>query len=316
MGLKEVAEELKEQIAEAEKTESVVEDEVKNEPDKTSEDPPKPEAEEKGEEKSPEEEPRKTNADYAKERRGKLRENERLKEELAAANARAAEAYAKVEELSKPKADKEPQDPEPSKTEDPTAWLEWEARQARKEARKATEIAEKASEKLEQTERSRANEALHKAAVAELGQFDTQMAQKSPEYAEARQFYVNSVGYSIKRLNPNISNEALVRAVEHHLVQKAVGFMKEGWDNPAEALFEQVKAEGWKPQPKEQEEKKPDLDRINKNRSRNAGMAGASGSGGSGEVTPQYAATEMTTAQWAKLPTSERMRIIQQSGGR
>lgn len=305
MGLKEVAEDLKKQIEEAEKQGEKVE----SAEDKVEEKKPDEAKEEEETEKkaAEEEKPKKTNADYARERRERLSEAQRLRDELSAANAR-------ILELTKPKEEpKKDEDPEPSRDEDPTAWADWRARQAEKKAEAAAEMARKAEEKLTKDENKKQAEALMQQAQSELIGFEDQFKKTAPDYDDVKSYYVNMLAFSIKNLNPKISNEALARAVTNQIMVRASQYMNEGYENPIQAIYDEVKSMGYKPKEEKEEGKKPDLERVAKNRERNAGMAGASGSAGNGELTKRYAATEMTSAEWAKLPVAERERLMRQA---
>lgn len=300
MGLKEVAEDLKKQIEESEKeeTEAVV---VETE---------KPAATEKKEPEKAAEEAKaeKTNSDFARERRDRLSEQQRLRADLEAANARIAE-------LSKANEPDKAIDSEPDKNEDPLGWSDWRARQSDKKAEAAEEMARKANERVEYREKQeRAKEIIHQA-NNEMVAFEDKIKTIAPDYDDVKKFYVNMLAFSVKNLNPNISNEALASEVNNRILIRANQYLNAGHENPVKAIYDEAKAMGYKPSAKEEKQeevKKPDLERVAKNRERNAGMAAASGSGGSGEITKRYAATEMTSQEWARLPANKREEIMRQ----
>lgn len=304
MGLAEVKEDLKKQLAEMgdkpeeQEEEVVIEqpaEEVKQE-EKTDEKP-----EEKQETKS-----EKTNAEYARERRERLKEK-RENDELRAARERIKE----LEQLVvKPKEESRVEEVAPNRQDDPAAYAEWEARQAKKEAREAAEIARKATEKVEKQEREQRQQALRNQAQEELIGFEDQFRKVANDYDDVKNYYINTLAFSIKQLNPKITNKALAEAVTNQVMIRASQLMNDGYENPIEALYEEIKSNGYRPSVKEEaEDKKPDLTRVATNRSRNAGTAGASSGTGRGELT-KVAATKLTIAEWAKVPKHERERLM------
>lgn len=315
MGLKEVQEELKKQIEEAEKAEqeiSETEKETKTEEkqdDSADKKEDKSDDKQEAKEEKDEEKPKKTNADYARERRERIAEQQRLRDELAAAQARIAE-------LEKPKEEVK-QDEAPNKDEDPAGYAEWRARQAEKKAEAAVEMAKQAEERFTKEDMKKQADELVKKAQAELVGYEDQFKTSAADYEEVKNYYVNSLAFSIKRLNPRISMEALTLAVNNQLLLEASQLYNEGYENPVAEIYARTKKEyddfkSRVPQAKEEQEIKPDLERVAKNRERNAGMTGANGSAGKGEMTKKYAATELTAQEWAKLPTAERERLMRQ----
>jgi hypothetical protein len=321
MGLKEVMDETKKQIEEAEKIardgeakaqeeidaeNKAIEDsktEKKEEVKKEVKDEVKDEKE--SEVKAEEDKPKKTNADFARERKERISEAQRLREELAAANA-------KIAAMTQPQKEEKKEDLEPNKEEDPTAWADWRTKQAEKKAEAAKELASKAIESIEKQERVKAGEKLVQDAQNELLGYEDQFKKDHADYEDVKKYYVNTLAFSIKSLNPKITNDALVKAVNNQILLNASQFYNDGYANPVEALYESAKELGYRPpkEEKEVEEKKPDLSKVAKNRERNAGMAGAGGSGGKSELTKRYAATEMTSQEWARLPVAERERLM------
>lgn len=259
-------------------------------------------------EEKPEEEKPKTPADYARERRAKLDETKRLRAELDAANAKLVElAQAVQPKQPEPQVEKAP-DP----NDDPLAYAQWEAKQAKKEAAETRKLVEVIAKDVDSQKQENAQKQLRQRAMDELLSHEANVKQQIPDYDDAKSFYVNAVAFGIKTLNPHISQQELAERVNNQVLIRASQLANEGYENPVEALYHEVKAMGYKPQTKE-EPKSPDLDRVSKNRSRSAGMAG-SGSGGRGELTSNYAATQMTVGDYAKLSKAERARLIQQSG--
>jgi len=307
MGLKEVMEETRKQLEEAEKAAPVEEVEVKEEP---KEELPKEEAkleeskvEEVKEEPKVEEPPAKTPSDYAKERR-ENRAAAKLAEELAIANARIAE-------LTKPREPVMAADVEPDRAENPQEWTEW-------KIRKQDKLINELSSKTEAVSREEQSRRIRSQAEQEVIGYENQVRQQNPDYDAAKSFYANMLAASIKIINPKVTNQQLVQAVNDKLMLRASELLNEGHDNPIAAMYEEVKALGFQP-PKPQEqatekEIKPDLSKVAANRARNAGTAAAQGDGGRGELTPKVAAA-MTNREFAKLKPEEKKRIFQQLQG-
>lgn len=312
MGLKEVAEDIKKQLEEANKREEKELEEVVEQPKEEPkvEEAPKEEVkaeEAKSDEAKAEVKADKTNADFAKERREKASREKKLRDDLDAANARIAE-------LSKPKDEpvRTKVEAEPDKAEDPTAWSEWNSKQTDERIAKAEERVAKV-EKLTATEQARKyQEEMRKSAEYELERFEASAKTQEPDFDDVKKYYIHQLAYSIKTLNPAISDAQLIKSIDDMIIYKAKQKLDEGYENPALAMYDEVKGNGYKAPVKEEkaDELKPDLNRVAKNRDRNAGMAGAGGGNGRGEVTKKYAATEMTTAEWAKMPKEERQRIM------
>ena len=304
MGLKEVMEETRKQLEEAEKVDAVEVEEVvepKEEP-KLEE----PKVEEKSAEEPVKEEPKveepkleKTASDYARERR-ENRAAAKLAEELAAANARIAELTRPREVVAA--------DVEPDRTENPQEWTEW-------KIRKQDAIIRELSNKTEAVSREEQTRRIRSQAEQEVIGYESQVRASNPDYDAAKSYYANMLAASIKIINPKVTNAQLVQAVNDKLMLRASELLNEGHENPIAAMYEEVKQLGFQP-PKTQEkavekEIKPDLAKVAANRARNAGTAAAQGDGGRGELTPKVAAT-LTNKEFARLKPEEKQRLFQQ----
>ena len=304
MGLKEVMEETRKQLEEAEKVESVeIEEEIVKE--KPVEDQKTEEViveQPKVEEPAPVVEPEKTASDYARERR-ENRAAAKLAEELAAANARIAE-------LTQPRRQVEAASVEPDRNENPQEWTEWKIKQQDAMIREL-------SGKTEQITREEQTKRIRNQAEQEVMGYENQVRAQNPDYDAAKQYYANMLAASIKIINPKVTNQQLVQAVNDKLMLRASELLNEGHQNPIAAMYEEVKALGFQPPSKVQEtavEIKPDLAKVVANRARNAGTAAAQGDGGRGELTPKVAAT-MTNREFAKLKPEEKARLFSQLAG-
>lgn len=309
MGLLEEIEDLKKKQAEAieaednvkEVEEPAVEQETTEEATKDSIDTTeetKEEAVSESVDKAP------TATDFARERREK-----RAKERESAAEAESLrkeleEVRARLAQIEKPEAKEVKQsDPEPDRSTKYEAWLEWKDRQLEK---KVHEIEEKVQTVGKKTE----NDRLINAAVQEFNSYEAEFRNLEPAYDEAAEFYTKRLGESIKMLNPGASSAQIGDIIRNTVLNKAANYAKNGYD-PAEELFNEAKQFGFAPSSKDEveEEIKPNLSKVAENRARNAGTAGAKGRGSSGNLTPKMAA-EMTNQEWAKLPASEKKRLL------
>lgn len=301
MSLKEVIEETKKQIEEAEKAEEAAvapAEEVKEEPKEA----PKEEVKEESKPEEPVEEPKKTPAQYAKERK----DNAKLRNELDAANALIAK-------LAQPKTEpvKTDEDAEPNSDEDPQAWNAWNIRNLKKANK---ELADSVTE----IRKEKQTETLKTAAEREMVGYENETRGQYKDYDDAKRYYANMLAYSVKVLNPSLSNDKLVEIVNHRMLTRASELMNEGHGNPVAAMYEEAKTLGYKaaaPENTKEEILKPDLSKVAANRARNAGTAAAGSGRGDGELTAAHAAT-MTNAEFAKLKPEERQRLFAQASGR
>lgn len=301
MGLKEVQKELKDQLDEAVKAEQPVEEDVSQETiekveEKPVEEPVKEETTDKSDDKPIEEKPVKTPREYAEERRAA--KAAKIEAENARLNAALADERAKA---VRPVSD------EPSRVDDPQAWLEWELKQTKTTLAKVVETNEK-------QERERAVQNLRNAALDEVQGYEAEVRAAHPDYDQAKSYYANMLAASMKNLNPDISNAELVQRVNDRMLGRASELLNKGHDNPIAAMREEAMKWGFKPaeaQPVEEKVLKPDLAKVAANRARNAGTAGANGKGGQGEMTPQFAST-IPVKEWARLTPSQKKAIMDQ----
>ena len=303
MGLKEVMEDTRKQLEEAEKLESAaveVEEKPIEEPKVEDPAPEEKPAEEPAKEEPKPEEPVKTASDYARERR-ENRAAAKLAEELAAANARIAE-------LTRPREAVTPVNLEPDRAENPQEWTEWKIKQQ-------DAIIRDLSSRTEQTTREEQSRRIRAQAEQEVVGYENQVRAQNPDYDAAKSYYANMLAASIKIINPKVTNNQLVQAVNDKLMLRASELLNEGHENPIAAMYEEVKALGFQPpkaqEPSTEKEIKPDLAKVAANRARNAGTAAAQGDGGRGDLTPKVAAT-LTNKEFAKLKPEEKARIFQQ----
>lgn len=299
--LNEVLEEEKElEQKSLEKINEVVK-EVAEEPKKEQ-----PEVEEvKIEEKKVEEKP-KTDSEFAQERIAKKREKDRLADELTAAKERIAalEEGLKKSSISTPEV---PKEPDPSTH--PLEWTAW-------KIAKQQEVIENLSGWKAEQDTLKKRETLEQQAKREVEGFESQIRGVHKDYDDVKDYYARMLMASIKIVNPKISQQNLIKTVENRLLTRASELLAEGYENPLEAMYLEAKQLGYQPRAKQEdkEEVKPDLEKVAKYRSRNAGMAGSSGSGGEAEVTARVAVT-MTNAEFAKLKPDQKKRLFESLRG-
>lgn len=314
--IEESIEETKEQLKAAQEREAKI---LEENPNATPEElvakpedkAPDPEPEKKPEEEKPKEESKpegEVEAEAPKSpaqvRLAKKAERQRLEEELALERADKARLVARVAELERPRVEEKPEETPPDRAEDPAGYAEFVARKAEKTASVALEKLEKIEKNQNQQAYERSQEELTEAAKNELFQMENNLKKTLPDYDDVKNFYVNSLAFSIKKLNRNITDQQLIKAIDTKIFNDALALHKEGYENPVHALYEQIKADGYVAPSKaaEKEEKlKPNIDQVAKNRARNAGTVAAAAGTGQGEVTARYAATEMTTEEIGKL---------------
>lgn len=268
------------------------------EPEKKEEAPAEPEKKEEPEAKEAaeddaEEKPKKSGRDYAKERIDRAAREQAMAEELRQANAR----LQALEAALKPK---EKADEAPDRDEDPVGYTEWHLRKTQEklaEVERRTTEQEKAYRQREVKER----------ALNEVRQYEAQAMQKLPDFEQAKTFYAQAVAYSVRALAPTIDHAALVEIVNERMLNRAAEFARAGSTNPAMDMYEEAKAMGYVR--KEGEEKPaPDMDKVAKNRARNAGTAGAASGSDGGRVTAA-AIANMSNAEYMRLPYADRRRI-------
>ncbi len=310
MSLQETLEEQKAELEkalerEAKELEAAVE-ETKPEVDDSKPEETKPEEKPVEPEKAPEE-AKKTPAQWAQERREAVAAA-RLAKDLEASEA-------KIQALEQGK-DQPSVDAEPNKLDDPQAWTEWKLRNNEKELAETRKKVDKLDNWTEEQTKKKQAEDLHNRALNEVQMYEAEVRHANPDYDQARSYYANMLAASMKIVNPSISNDQLVTAVNNRMMSRAAELLNQGHANPVKAMYEEAKNLGYRPaiesnndNGKEEKVVKPDLAKVASNRSRNAGTAGAQGDGGRGEITLAYAAG-LTNAEFSKLPAADKKRLF------
>lgn len=276
--------ELQEQIEEAEKEESGVQEEeskVEDKPEEAAEAEKEEEKAEAPEETKEEEKPEeKAEEDDAK---GPARLRIEAKRERERADRLS-------EELAALKAEKEKEAPEEEKQE------------------------KFQSELTEVIQEVRTNKA-----AREFLAFEDDVRNKYPEYEAISQEYTAAMRSAVRLDNPRLSPAQIQEVVQTKLLQKAGHYARQGYDNPVEALLDEARSLGFtgasvKKAAAEVEESakelKPDLKKVASNRQRSAGTAAASGESKSG-VSRQYIADHgISGTEWMKLSPEEKRNLM------
>lgn len=277
MGLKEQMEEDRKALQEALEAEGGAKtDEVVDEPTSEEETPTEPEKAEEPAKEEPKEEPK---AEAKTEEEPKLDDSgyRRLRREKQAAEKEAKELREKIAALEAVK-----EDPKPKENYQEAVLQEVIQDHAVRSAQRGFEIAE------------------------------SEFMRRTPEYQSVAAQYWGAMAASVKLHNPRMSDIQVQEATKNAILNIAEGHAQKGL-NPAEEMYHDALELGFKAKkeaPVQEEELKPDLNKVAANRARNAGMAAAKGRGASAVMTKQYAATELTTQEWVKLPKAERERLM------
>lgn len=235
----------------------------------------------------------KTNADFAK-----------LRKELAAAKKELKEkelARYEAAKKAEPVAEVKDGDPEPDKS-DVQGHMAWELRQTRKEL---AEIKEKTAQKDPDIEEIKREKMINQAEK----EFDGYVGKIGSDDAHDRVNHViKSVYAGLKAMNPGMPHEAIANATKMHVLQMASGFMKQGYENPAQAMYDLAEEHyGYVKVQKEEkaEEKKPkvDLKKIEESKKKSYTPAAAGGRNGKGKGLPD--ANSMSVADLEKLSQEE-----------
>lgn len=280
MGLQNTIEELKVQLEEEKKKEQEIqedipaaEEEVVEQEQVQEEEPVLEKVEEKKEEVKVEEE-KLDNSAYA-----------RMRREKAAAEKRAQELEARLQAL------------ESAKVQDSPAQMQEEVRAFEPDP-VLTEIV--------QTHRQIQAEKEFKA-------LEDRFRQDNPNYDAVASEYALALAQSIKLQNPRLTSAEIAERTKNTILLKAADYLNRGFD-PIQELYHDARDLGFtgrrEEQAKPEKELKPDLKKVAANKSRSSGMAAASGTS-EGTLTPS-AAINMTVAEWAKVPHSEKVKVFGQ----
>ena len=257
------------------------------------EEPEAPQEEPKAEEKPLE------GKDYARMRRER---REARKAELEEQERQRQVAIQPIQETQERVSVQEDNDPMPDKVTQYPLYLEWETRQAQKKAQKAIDMVEKIQKKEEEDARINA-------AVEHFVSIENDFKRIEPKYDEAAEFYTKQLAVGLKALHPTDSREQLAERLKMAVLKKAALYYSQG-RNPAEELFEEAVMLGFNPDDVEEapaKEVKPSMDKLARNRERNAGM---NASGSPSRRPTMSVAANMTTGEWMKLSKAEKDAIL------
>lgn len=161
-----------------------------------------------------------------------------------------------------------------------------------------------------------AQEHKYQRAVREFTILENQVRNSYPEYDKISAEYRQAMYHSIKIQNPRRSEVEISEMTSRAILNRAAEFARAGYANPVEELMHEAQSLGYdgssfrrmQEQPKTQERLQPDLRKLAENRKRSAGLAASNGRQ-QGMMTRQ-AAAELTSEEWARLPNSEKARLL------
>lgn len=256
--------------------------------------------EQKPEEQKPEEKP-----NYAK-----LRVDSKSKEK----DPELTELKTKVSELteiiSKPKAEKTEEDPEPNKAEDHVAWLEWQNRQLSKSVGDLTAWQKQQAEAQEEQNKTLSQRKDIEEATQELGGYIAEFAKEKGDTAQVLEHLEEVLKSSVKNLFPQYNATQVQQAVNYKILQIAGHAYNKGYD-PASVLYQMGIERGYTPKQadkkddtgkKAEESKKPDLDALKKAKERSAHPAAGGGQQKQG----------MTVEEFRKLPLAKKAKMTKE----
>ncbi len=278
MSLTETIKELKEQLIEEEKKDAAPEPETEGEAAEQKVETPKEE------EKKPEveEKPKEEVKEQPKEESPDALAFQRVRREAAAAKRLAEEKETEISELkAKLAAPKEEAVEQPAVDPEIQSMLQ--------------------SHRMVQAEK-------------EFMSLESKFASSNPDYHAVSSEYALALAQSIKIQNPRLSSAEVAEETKKAIIVKSANFLNKGFD-PIEELYNEAKELGFKgnsfkKETKEEpkEEIKPDMKKLAENRAKSTGMTASSGES-KGQLTKQ-AAADLTTAEWMKLPKSEKQRLL------
>lgn len=152
-------------------------------------------------------------------------------------------------------------------------------------------------------------------AEREFAILENKAKQIHPEYGAVASEYAAAMYQSIRVQNPRKSDVELNEMTKKAILMKAGEYARQGYENPVEEMYHEARELGFtgksfqKQEAPREEKIEPDLKKVAENRKRSTGMAANNGRS-EGLMTLAHAATELTAAEWAKLPASEKKRLM------
>lgn len=204
-------------------------------------------------------------------------------------------------------------DPEPSKDEDPDAWLEWRVRQVEKEANVAKQKAAELEAFTQQREQEFRQQKLIEQATIEFVTLEAKFKEATPDYDDVAEHFVTRIRQDIGLRYPNATEAQINDAARTQLLQIASSYAQQG-QNPVEALYKLTKERlGYVPKQAAaaSDKAKPDLAKIAANKAKSASGAAAGGGASKPSITAEDA-VNMSTAEFAKLSPAEQRRLMQE----
>lgn len=153
-------------------------------------------------------------------------------------------------------------------------------------------------------------------AAEEFTSLEAKFKAKADDYENVSREYVSALAHAVKLENPRLTDAAIIKETQRRILMKAGNYMREGYENPAEALYHEAKELGYtgksfvREEAAQEKEVKPDLRKVATNRAKSAGMAATSGRS-EGQLTPM-AANDMTAGEWSKLSKEQKDAVFAQ----
>lgn len=305
---------LKEQIdkiSEEEKTlsEAVVDsEEVIEEPQEEVKEEPKDEPIEKEEPKEEPKEPVKeehkpSNQEWAEVRRmAKIAEDEKRKREELEVRIKEYESKKEVEPVKD-------LDVEPNKDEDLAGWLEWKSRKVEQFAKQAEDKAEQALKYQESREKTENESKIYNSAVNEFLDFEKGVKAKYSDYEDVSKFYSKNLEMGLRTMYPMAEEDQIKKMALERVLMTASQYAKLGV-NPVEAMYNDAKTKLGYVAVKKNEDPKPSIKDISKNKERSVSSIVSSSQGGGTPLTKEKV-MGMSVAEWSHLNSDELKRLEQ-----
>ena len=151
-------------------------------------------------------------------------------------------------------------------------------------------------------------------AEREFSMFESKVRNQYPEYDAISSEYASAMYNSMKIQNPRKSELELGEMTKNAILMRAAELARNGYENPVEELFHEVKELGFTGKSitkaiQKEEKISPDLRVVAENRKRSANFTASNGRSESNLTLA--AASDLPISEWAKLSKSEKQRILQ-----
>lgn len=238
----------------------------------------------------------------------------RMRWEAAEERRKREELEKRLEAIEKGKADTaKDTDPEPDKSTDFEAWVDWKDRQLEKKVEEVnSRLNESSTREQERLKQEDYNKTV-KAAVDEFTAYEDGFKARVSDYEDVSAFYLNKLKDSVKTLYPAATDAQIGQMVTNKILQTAGTYAANGL-NPVERMYQDAKAMGYSAPVKKEEPKKSNLAAIDKNKRRSASVAATAGDNGKNSVGLSDV-SDMSMAEFSKLTPEERTRLKREANG-